>query len=1195
MGNHATRSVCASAHDAAAAKGTAARLSTYAGVPLDALVAYERAALRLSHNLDSLRRSAATATKSAAERLAASTSAGGGGPATASKLPRRPLLQVCAEVQKKLRQDWDQKKTRSNTAKDKAAVAEGSAYQDGVPLLLQELAWEWRRSASRERGGRASRAGRPTPLRAEEMTTWNTRTAQLLRDYVRSWRYEKALRQARKAAAAGAEGCTSATAVSRKDGASSGGAPRPRVFRELFKSYEALGRLLTRSRSGGGGGTARSSFDRSTSHVTSSMWCAVLCQFVRALPEPLIPSLCSRRLEPLAGAPSRRPSAAVAPVPAARAAYAAMCRLIEESFIPANVVAYTTFCYVLDLVQKHRAELTGDEVETVAQAVVRESSLYQVKREVAHACKPEIHMFWPPRRSAGASPTAASAAASAPAGKLRRDGRGRSSSSSGTLTANGSASAAVAVKSRAAVKATAQGSMTAVQRGGGMTPSSDGDTSSYLSSDASSAERGEAGGRAIGEESDSEEIVVGGGAADAQGRLAGAMAAAHTSVAVPIKTLPGSTAHAAAGGGMWQPATSSSSVTTSEEGTSESGRYPPAVAARAISAAARPAEDVPDAPSALQKDSWRTSAAAESRPQVERKQRCVTSNAAHFSMNVPPVRESSNSLASEHRRGIGHHSVQRIVPLTEDDDMRLLSMPACRQELTALDVSKLNSALYPSELEDPAAVEAEAEALRYALQRVREPSPAATTSSQRHDGNDDSPHPRSPEGKSGSPQGAVVGSSSASAAPVPPQLSSSHRITPTSTPLPRDECHPMPRCSRTATATPALARPPTSPSSYLKPSPSVQGSAAGLPVAAYRAQAEQPLLTALMVAKQRFLAALTTVPKGENPVALSPPRGGECAGWFAASSVGRSGGVADHRLERVVACAREMGWTSVESLIESLTAAAASITETGSPSTPRAPELKPEAPHHARRRAAAYASVSGLTTPFDTVLGLDCSVTEDRSRCGRECQQPHAPRQGADSHLSVPSPRTEAADSALPIGRMHAFCGSGVARTHPQGVALASSPKAGNGPVAGTGHAQLGARLQHHKGHMSPSLTTPLEKTTSLTIPTTGAAVAEPFSGLDGELKKLRSLVCTLETRQSAQACQSSAQMSELSARCAELQHQQLEQGKQLRLACARLLDVRDMLEELRSVKTHLQGQLMAAQQGGARLRDALLLGERSR
>ncbi|KAG5500154.1 hypothetical protein JIQ42_04489 [Leishmania sp. Namibia] len=1234
MGNNVTRSLCTGADDTAASKGAAARLFTYVGVPLDALVAYERAALRLSHNLDCLRRSAAEATASAVVRAAASTPTGRDGSKSASQPPRRPLLQLCVDVQNVLQQQCAQQQPLCHTGKDKTMVAGESAYQDGVPVLLQELAWEWRSSTSRERRGRASSADRPPALRAEEMATWNIRTTQLLQGYVRSRRFEKALRHARKVAVTNSGSCPSATVAPQKGRASSGGAPPPRVFRELFKSYAVLGRSLTQPRRSGGRGAPRSSAAHFPSDVTPSMWCALLCQFLRALPGPLIPSLCGRRLEPLAGAPSSRPTSGAAPASVTRAAHAAMRRVVEESFISTNAVAYTTLCYVLHLVQEHRAELTGDEVETVAQAVVRESSLSQLTREVAHACKPEVRLFWPPPVSAGASSKAAPAAARAHRLELRRGGRRRSSSLTGVTSSSitvsaplqGTAAAAAAVKAQAATGATAMGCMTAAQHGGGTTPPSGGDTSSCVSSDCSAVEGAEIRGGGIGDGSGSDESAAGGGAANAQGRLAGAKGAAHLSVSATAKTPTASTTHAAAVGGMQGPATSPSSATISEGDDGESERCPPAVAACGLSVAAQPTEGARHALPVPQQDSLRTGAAAESHPKLQRKERCMTSSAAPFSTSIPPA-SGNNSPAPEHCPRDGQQSIKRTIPLSEDDGMRLLSMPASRQELTALDISKLNSALDPSELEDLGAMEAEAEALRCALQRFSKPSPAAATSSRGHDGDSGGRHARTPEGESGSQQSAVIGSVSACWAPVPPRLpllSSSHGTGPTSTSSARHERHLMPRCSSAAAAAPAIARPPPSPSLHLKPSPSAQESAARLPAMAYRALAEQPLLTALMVAKQRFLAAQTMTPRDDSAVAPSPPHAAACVGWTAARGDDSSGNVADHRLERVMTCAREMGWTSLESLIESLkaanlhshgAAAAVSEAEAAPLSTPHPHELKPEAlgsssnapdvqgwpqprgevPHHARGRVVADAPIPRLMRPSSAFSRDDPSITHNRSAYDRESRQPHAPQRGADSHRSSLSPEAEIDDSAMRSEVTLAFGGSGVLHARPQGAPLPSSPTADNGRVAGTGHEQLGAPLQSHGGHTSSSLTTPLTMTTLSTIATAGAATAQPLSGLDQELEKLRRLVRTLESRQFVQARQSSAQTSELTARCAELQHQQLEQEKQLRLACARLLDVGNLLEELRSVKTCLQGQLMASRQEGTRLRDALLLGETRR
>ncbi|CAG9575098.1 conserved hypothetical protein [Leishmania major strain Friedlin] len=1140
MGCHTSRTLCTDAHGTAAATGAATQLSTYAGAPLDAVVAYERAALRLSHDLNHLRRSAETTTEIALVRSIASTPTGGNGPATASQPPRRPLLQFCIDVQKALRQQHEPRQHHRHTY-EKEVVAVETAYQDGVPVLLQELAWEWCSSAAEERQGKTSNAGRPSALSAEQMAAWKTHTAQLLYAYVSSRRYKKALRRARKAAATGARVLhpAVASAVGRGGEARSDGergAPEPRVFRTLFKSYAGLGRSLTTSHSAAAGAAARSSSAvNSRSAVTPSMWCAALCQFVSALPEPLMPSLCSRRLEPFAGAPPSRSAAATAPTSTAHATYVEVRRVVSESFISTDVVAYITFCYVLDLVREHRAELTGDEVEAVAKAIVREPSLPQTTREVAHACDPEARMFWPPRTSVAVSSTAAAAAAAMVRGKVPgEDGR-----RSGNSIKDGSGRKGVA--------------------------------------------------------------AAGGGETGTHSQLAAAKPAVCAAVEVVVKAPTPSTTPAAAGGGMRRPSTSSSSATGSEEDDSASERHPPAAAACAIPAAAQRTEDMHRAPPVSQQGSSKTGAAAVSHPQPDRKERFIASSEAPFVKGTSSVGENSSSVASVHRRQVAQRSATQLMPPSGDENVQRSSVLASRPDLTALSMSRLNSALYSSALEDPAAVEAEAEDLRCALQRFSDSSLPAAASIRNHDDDGDGIHSRSPSGESGSPQDSSIDDVSTPLAPVPPrppQLSSPHRVPLTSTSSQRDEPHLLPKCGGAATPTPAVA---------LLPLPLAQRTAAPLPATAFRAQAEQPLLTALMVAKQHFLAAVKMTPARGAAAALSPPQTAEVVGRTAAGGKGCSGSFVDRRLENVMARAREMGWTSPESLIESLKAAqwhshgktpAIAEAEAAALPSPHVPAFKPDAlssssdrhaqprlpqprdetPHQARKGAA--------------VSGANSSITECWSGHGPVSQQPHTPHQGADACRAFPSSRTESADSAMRVEATRVLCSGGAAHAGLPSESLLSPPAAESSRVAGTGHAYPPAPLQGHEGLVSSGLTNPLTRLTMPTSATAGAAAAQPLIELEQELVKLRHLVRTLESKQFVHAHQSSAQASELQAQCAELQHQQLAQAKELRLALARLISVGNELEGLRDVKTHLQMQLTASQQESARLRDALLMGE---
>ncbi|AIN98950.1 hypothetical protein LPMP_250870 [Leishmania panamensis] len=1168
MGCHASRSFCSSDPDAAAGTAATARPFTYTGVPLDALVAYERAALHLSHDLDHLRHSNAMATAAALARASASQPTSGNCPRPAPQPPQRPLLHASVDAQRYLQWQHEQQQHHRHTNKDSEVVAVEAVYQAGVPVLLQELAWEWGSSAARECHGHASDAGRQLVLRAKQMAVWRARTAELLHKYVTSRRYEKALRHARKAAQTSARPrapAAAAAAAPQYGGISNDSGhyvPQPCVFRELFKSYAVLAHSLTTSPRVTATASARSSHaPKSTSTVTPSMWCAVLCWFVRALPEPLMPLLCSRRLEPLAGAPPRSPVAAKASTPTTQTTYTAACRVVEESFASTDVVAYTTFCYILHLVQEHRTELTGEEVEAVAQAVVREPSLAQTTREVARACKPDMHIFGPPRTSVGTSSRVTAAAMAREKGP-GETGRGRSSLTADTSPSTlvptflqVSACAAALEKSKTPAGGTAKEVMASGQRSDAMASSSD-----------------------VGDRSEPEGVAAGVEATEVQGQLAEPKAAIHASASVAVKAATPSTTPAVASGEMRRQTTSSSSTTVSEEDGSVSKRCPEAVAAHAIPAAAQPTGIIRHASPVPQKGSLAAAVTTESHPQPHLKERLITSSEEPLLRGTSLICESKTPLASEHCYDVAQRSVKRRATLSEDEDMQVQSVLASRPELTAFTVSKLNSDLCPSVLEDPGAVEAEAEDLRRALQPFSEPPLTAITNARNDEDGGGGPHPRPPKGESGSPQNPDIDCATTSLAPVPlPSLP--HHITPTST-SPRDEQrHQMPEFGGAETPTPATA---------LLFLPWAQESAAPLPASAFRAQAEQPLLTALMIAKQRFLVALRVTPKKEST----------------AGSEDCSSSVVDHRLERVMACAREMGWASSEGLIESLRSAHGHLhdktstvpgTEAAALSSARASALTPnalgssgdrcdpsdlpqslaEAPRQAQKFAAVCVPISGLMGSSDVFSSVDASMAENRVGYGRESQQPHGPHQVAVVENTFLSTQTESADSAVRVETTREFCSSGAARTNLQ-----------NGPLPSPSATEDVRRCSN--------LTTPLTMMTMSASATADAAVAaaQPLSGVEQELKKLRCLVHTLESQQFVQSQQSSAQTSELRARCAELQHQQLEQEKHLRLARARLLEVGKELDNLRDAKTHLQMQLAASREEGTRLRDALLMDE---
>ncbi|KAG5502818.1 hypothetical protein JKF63_04586 [Porcisia hertigi] len=1147
MGSHVTRASCSTAFASVVGKSAAPKLSTYTGVSLDALVDYERAALHLSHNLDDLQHSAATATESAPTQATASTPTSGSGPTAVSQPPRRPLFLVDVGVQYTLQKRRENKQHRCKTNGDDG-VAVKAAYCDGVPVLLQELAWEWSHSTQRKHQRSTTAAARPPAFSGEQMATWCARTSQLLRDFVSSRRYEKAMKRTGRAVATDARVRTSVPAVRRHGEISSDGehrTPRPIVFRELFQSYAVLSRSLTTQHGRTATLTAGPSSSAGSTHsVTPSMWCAVLCQFLCALPEPLMPSLCSRRLEPLAGKPSSGPSAATVSTSSADAVHVAVRRVVKQSFLSTDVVAYTTFCFVLNLVHRHRAELSGGEVEAVARAVVRASSLVQLTREVAHACKPEVRIFFPPltRVDARSAPASAAAAAAVVVQETepREDVLNRdeltavvtaSSPAPASTPPRAEGCAAPLVQPKAAAGATAVGNGAPGQPTSRMAPPRDEDTSS-----------------------ESERVTAEAPANDARGRPAEAQPAASTSFVVAAKASPVSATPSTAGGMMRQPATSPSSATASDEDDSDSERYPLATATHDIPVAAQRTEEARHTSPIQQQGFERDAAIAESPPQRHPVGRVMISTATPLTDISPLRKKKSGSPLSDHRCRIAQLDVKPQATRSDDQDMQPPCLQTSRPELSPLTASKLGSALYPSALEVPAAAETETKALLHAFRLFTKHPLPATPDGLSKNGEGDDPHSRSPSGRCDSPQSFSIVSARMCAASRPPQWVSSPQVrhaTLTTNTFLQDERQPVPGCGSA-------------------PAPlSTEASAAPLPVMAYRAQAEKPLLTALMVAKQRFLAAPTPTPSGETSVTPSPSNAAGLPGRSAAAGGTASKSGIDHRLESVMTYSCERVCSSAQSPAESLKATS---------SSPHEPSLQPDAlgplsdrrdlpersqrcaeePHPTLRKCTVVCdAVHRTVTSSDILSGMDSSPAEHCSHDAQENQQPHVSHRGA-------------------------------------GLDGALSPTAidNRDHVAGAGHAHVGAPFRSHEGHMSSSVTTPLKVKTALpTNPAVGVPDAQQLKGLVQELEKLRHVVRTLESQQFVQVRQASAQTSELQAQCLELQHQQREQGRQLCLTHAQLRSVGKELEDLRSVRAHLQMQLAASQQESARLRDSLLFG----
>ena len=360
MGN----TFCMTTPDTAVATGSPVKLMTYTGVPLHALVAYERAALDLPHDVPRLQREVTQCLLAAEQPCAAQTQNTTGAhrdtPAAAAGEPffSRAALHMFDGAH--------------------ASSERGSTrYVDGVPVWVQEVAQRWNASAPHMEA---------TTWRAEQEAAWASGSAQLLRDFTASQKFAKALQHVRK----------KLKSLPRH---SDGPFSSPLVFAELMRSYETLSRNISCR----GGSVSCSGSAAGETSLTPSMWCGLLCRFLRGLPEPLMPALCSRRLEPLlAAAPAqcqradRAGSAAPFPSPAVLSApESAALKVLRDSFVSTRVVDFVTLCFVLTLTHQHRAELTGGELEAVAEALLRESAVPHVVRAIAHACKPEARMFWP--------------------------------------------------------------------------------------------------------------------------------------------------------------------------------------------------------------------------------------------------------------------------------------------------------------------------------------------------------------------------------------------------------------------------------------------------------------------------------------------------------------------------------------------------------------------------------------------------------------------------------------------------------------------------------------------------------------------------------------------------------------------------------------------------------------------------------
>jgi hypothetical protein len=1180
----------------------------------------------------------------------------------------------------------------TSVAHDGARSGRGEAmYVDGVPLWLQEVVQLWTTASEvRRTRGAGSAVSRVVTWRVEQQAAWANRSTHLLRDFVASQKFAKALQRARKALKRSSPRLTHGEAAS---------LPSPPVFAELMRSYDALSRSI----GGSGAATASSRLSLEDTAIMPSMWSALLCRFLWALPEPLMPALCSRQLEPLlakAADPQRaetRRGAALLSSPTAREV--AVMKVLQDSFVSTHVVSFTTFCFLLGVVHQHRSELTGEEVEALADAMLRESAVPDVARAVAHACKPEARMFWPTAEKtksvAGAVGQHGGSTPLNALGRTTTDHRKAvapveqqttsreiqntvqgSPATAGLEERPGAQPAAAVLPARVS---TENGAETA-GRGNMAPPASEDETDS---TSGSSERRGR---RTSDEQEQSEESDEG------DAHFGAAESAAHDAADEGVGRKGKTPMHSAespatADGGtrgempvqqkmQWRGSSSSYSSSDSEGEDNDSFDWkavsrpaggaapllhaPPLTpltitTAAATSAPTPPAAEggsgvassvaveeyatpyqpamvagspLPPPPSSpdqllpLRRGPPHSAKAAATVITVGRAAQLPPSSPPDASTtlaeapslaDVSPVRRIDLSLRS--RRECGDTALGRdldgdaTIPSAlfsqrdaadeeegEEDETFLPSALASHPDPTPLrpSGSRNHSALYPSALEEE---DDPLEALRRALQPVSSDHHLPLPSTAPASGSSSTSRSPNAEGS-----GAVAAAAAAAMSLCP--LSKLPSLPcPGALRTPRDELELQQQQAEQQQQQQQVQTPQLSSTGPVAAAPQ------SLPC---RAQRTQPLLTALVEAKQRFLAApvrqssllpISAAARQRSVASLSSqetcaPKRISCGG-----TCGAKGGRDDMlRLRRVWACAQEEGW-SVGSLLAALHAYQAVLQEadtssntlTGqqrsgerrvlvcSPPPPPAAALLPstaanvppvDVRHHSSSASAATVLHLENTREFFKDSGTSTFVAEEKSF--QQQGKTHGPRglraAATTTGTSLVIPSTDEDSSNCGMGD-----GSGQ-REREVRAAPAGRPV--------------------HSRYSGSSLTTPEDTLVTTVVADTSAAggdrrpTSAAFSALEKELQRLREVVRTLETNHYVQTRQATAQTSELAARCAELQRQQNEQAQQFRFTQSRLTDVSHELEDLKDDRARLLMQLTTARQEGAQLRDALFAGK---
>lgn len=335
------------------------RLHTYTGVPLIALLSYEYEALHLPFSPEEF-----------------STRCSNEWAATPQQTPLHPrhvdpsTPPLLAEL-------------RGGNAGATRDIRRGG---DGVPLLLLEVAtiWDAHIAPPSPSSAASSIAASSTPTPA-----WCEMAEKALHDFVVSGKLARRLRRARQRK----------TSQKRKPSKTPAATASANLSDDIpdasslvfWDFFQVIARPL----------------DLAPTELPSAYLLALLHLFFRLLPEPLLPLLCSRRLEPIfAGSTaaigahretSRRGSTASAATTASSASLRqrTLHVVLRESLVRHRPAHFAVLRFALQLLWRHRWDLTGAEVEMLARAVVREDSLQHVVREVARSCKPEARLFWP--------------------------------------------------------------------------------------------------------------------------------------------------------------------------------------------------------------------------------------------------------------------------------------------------------------------------------------------------------------------------------------------------------------------------------------------------------------------------------------------------------------------------------------------------------------------------------------------------------------------------------------------------------------------------------------------------------------------------------------------------------------------------------------------------------------------------------